>query len=144
MYAIKRMLDCFVGSAQSTAAQVPRALVVSGLAAALDFGTLLALVEGAGWQPVPAAILSYLLGGVVQYVLSSRWVFQAAPSSLPLGFAAFTLLSLVGLGITAATMALLHDLLGVYYPLAKTAALGLAFSWNFLSRKFWIFVPAAA
>ncbi len=119
--------------------QVPRALIVSALAAALDFGLLVVFVEFAGWNLLWAAALSYSLGGVLQYVLCAIWVFPAAPKSVVLGFTALTLLSLVGLAITWATIVVLSDLAGIHYALAKVVALALSFCWNFLSRKRWIF-----
>jgi putative flippase GtrA len=124
-----------------TALQVPRAIVVSVFAAALDFGVLVLLVERFAWSPVPAAVVSYLLGGVLQYVLCAWWVFPASPQNLTIGIVAFTVLSLVGLGITWATIGVLHDSLQVNYVAAKFAALGLAFTWNFLSRKYLLFPP---
>jgi putative flippase GtrA len=128
----------------NTLLQVPRALMVSALAAALDFGILIVLVEGVGWNPLGAACVSYLLGGVLQYVLCAVWVFPAAPENVPMGVVLFILLSLVGLGITWATMGLLHNLAHVNYALTKCVALGLAFWWNFLSRKFLLFKPAGS
>jgi putative flippase GtrA len=125
--------------AEDTVRQIPRALVASVLAAALDMGLLVLFVSGAGWQPLPAATLSYLAGGILQYLLCALWVFPAAPQNATLGFTAFMFLSLVGLGITWVTIALLHDGARLNYALAKIAALGLAFAWNFLSRKLWIF-----
>ncbi len=126
------------------ALQVPRALVVSVLAAVLDFGVLVLLVEQFEWSPVLAAVASYLLGGVLQYALCSCWVFPAAPKSLTVGITAFTLLSLVGLGITWATIEVLNGQLQVNYLLAKVVALGLAFAWNFLSRKYLLFESRVA
>jgi putative flippase GtrA len=121
--------------------QVPRALLASLLAAAVDIGFLFFLVEIAGSQPLPAAIGGYLAGGVLQYLLCSLWVFPGTNQSAAAGFLAFTVLSLVGLGITWLTMAALVDFAHIHYSLAKVVALGLAFSWNFLSRKYLIFRP---
>src|SRR5262249_44059345 len=87
-------------------------------------------------------IVGYLAGGVVQYVLCSWWVFSSAPGNHATGFLAFTLLSLVGLGITCVIVYALHDLANVNELLAKVAAVGLAFTWNFLSRKFLLFKSA--
>jgi putative flippase GtrA len=130
----------------STLAQVPRALVASGLAAALDFGLFVLLVGKGGAALLPAATLSYLLGVLLQYWLCSLWVFPSSPQSASGGLGSFTALSLVGLGITCLTLAILHDLAHVNYAFAKVAALGLAFSWNFASRKYLVFraeaVPA--
>jgi putative flippase GtrA len=100
---------------------------------------LVLLVERFEWSPVLAAVVSYLLGGVLQYVLCACWVFPAAPKSLTVGITAFTLLSLVGLGTTWATIELVHGQLQGNYLLAKFVALGLAFAWNFLSRKYFLF-----
>jgi putative flippase GtrA len=137
--SLKRVLGLFTSPTEKLLLQVPRALIASVLAAAVDFGLLIGLKEGAGWDPVLAAVVSYLVGGVVQYVLCASWVFPAAPQSVAVGFTAFTFLSLVGLAITYATMVVLCDWWHVNYAVAKIAALGLAFGWNFLSRKFWLF-----
>jgi putative flippase GtrA len=122
--------------------QIRRALGASALAAALDFGLLLLLVELVGWHPVPAAAVGHLSGGFLQYVLCATWVFSAVPSNNTTGFLAFTPLSLAGLAITWAAIGLMYDLSCLSYPFAKVVALGLAFSWNFISRKRMRFKPA--
>lgn len=124
---------------ESVFLQVPRALVASGLAALVDIALLFFLVEALGWSPIAAAVVGYLGGGVLQYVLCACWVFPSAPASAATGFAAFTVLSLVGLALTWLTMLALHDWANVHYSLAKVVALGLAFAWNFLSRKYLLF-----
>jgi putative flippase GtrA len=118
--------------------QVPRALMASIVCAVLDCAVLVVLVEQGGWHPVGAAVVAYLTAGVLQYVLCACWVFPGAPMKTT-GFTAFTLLSLVGLCFTWVTMATLHDLFTINYGVAKIVALGLSFSWNFLSRKFLVF-----
>jgi len=134
---------CLTDPAAETLVQIPRALVASVMAAALDMGILVLLVSGVGWHPLPAATVSYLAGGVLQYLLCAVWVFPAATQSASQGFTTFMILSLVGLGITWLTIGVLHDLAHWNYALAKVIALGLAFAWNFLSRKYWIFRLAA-
>ena len=136
---VQQLKKWFAEPVESILVQVPRALVASGLAAVVDFGLLFFLVELAGWHPIPGAVVGYLTGGVLQYILCSYWVFPGAPRNATTGFVAFTVLSLVGLVITWATMAALHDWAHVHYSMAKVVALGLAFSWNFLSRKFFLF-----
>ena len=56
-----------------------------------------------------------------------------------MGFVTFTVLSLVGLGITWIVMLLAHDWAGLPVEVAKFMAVGLAFTWNFLSRKYLLF-----
>jgi putative flippase GtrA len=143
MFMVRKLKAWLAEPVESTVAQVPRALVASILALFLDFGLLLVLVEKLGFPAVPAAVFGYLAGGVLQYVLCSIWVFNASAGNNATGFVAFTVLSLVGLGITWTVMALFHDVGGIPYPAAKCAALGLAFSWNFLSRKYLLFRASA-
>lgn len=128
----------FAEPVESVVAQVPRALAASGLAALVDLGVLVFLVEMLGWHSVPASVLAYLAGGVLQYVLCSVWVFPNGPKGLATGFLAFTILSLVGLAITWLVF-IGADWAGVHYGFAKIVALGLAFAWNFLSRKYLLF-----
>ncbi|MFO0965395.1 MAG: GtrA family protein [Gemmataceae bacterium] len=139
MQAIAQFKKWFADPVESVFAQVPRALVASGLAALVDVGVLMALVELCDWHPAPASVVAYLIGGVLQYVLCSIWVFPNAPRSVASGFAAFTVLSLVGLLITWATIAALFDWGRLHYGFAKVVALGFAFAWNFLSRKYLLF-----
>jgi putative flippase GtrA len=80
-----------------------------------------------------------LAGGVLQYVLCSLWVFSTSLKNDPLGFAAFLILSLVGLGITEIVILIAHNGLGFDPYLAKIGAVGLAFTWNFVSRKYLLF-----
>jgi putative flippase GtrA len=137
----KSLHRLLVAPVEGTLLQLPRALVASAFAAVLDMIVLVLLVQAAGWHPLFAVTVSYLLGGVVQYVLSALWVFPGAPRSVSLGFLAFTLLSLGGLVITWLTMFCLYDLIHVHYAAAKVVALGLAFCWNFFSRKYLLFRP---
>jgi len=128
-----------VAPAHSLRLQVPRALLVSVLATLVDVGLYTLLVKSAGLPPAGVAVVTYLIGGVVQYTLSTLWVFAQAPANHFTGFALFSLLSLVGIGITSGTIYLLYNRLGIDPILAKGAALVPTFCWNFFSRKYIIF-----
>jgi len=119
--------------------QASRALLVSVVAAALDTGVLFLLNKHFGVPATIAAVFSYLLGGVLQYLLSSWWVFSRSLSNHTVGFTTFVILSLGGLAITTGAIGLVHDHLGQSLLLAKVIALGLAFWWNFLSRRYLLF-----
>ncbi|MCI0641566.1 MAG: GtrA family protein [Gemmataceae bacterium] len=129
----------FADPVENIVLQLPRALAASAAAALVDFGVLCFLVEWAGWNPATAAVAGYLTGGVLQYILCSLWVFPNAPANAAAGFVAFTVLSLVGLGITWTVILGLYDFAHIHYTFAKVIALGLTFFWNFLSRKYLLF-----
>ena len=139
MFVVQQMKRWFVDPVENVALQVPRALVASVLALAVDFCIYVFLVRGVGMPATLAAVFGYLAGGVLQYVLCSLWVFSSSLKSDTIGFAAFTILSLVGLAITWLVIMVVHDWWGVPAEAAKCAAVGLAFAWNFLSRKFFLF-----
>jgi putative flippase GtrA len=144
MASVRQLHNWVRGPVHSTLLQLPRALVVSVLALALDVSLFELCVRLVGVPVVPAAVVGYLAGSVVQYVLCSLWVFPDAPGNSAVAFVAFTLLSLVGLAITCAIVYALHDLAHANELLAKCVAVGAAFVWNFLSRKLLLFRPSPA
>ena len=139
MYYVRRLKRLVADPVESVALQVPRALAVSVLALVVDFSILEFCVRVLAMSAIPAAILGYLVGGVVQYVLCSLWVFSTSLKNDAIGFVAFTILSLVGLAITWLAMLIAHDWWSFPVEFAKGGAVGLAFTWNFLSRKYLLF-----
>jgi putative flippase GtrA len=121
---------------ESVFLQVPRALAASVLALAVDFAILEFGLHVLGLSAGVAAILGYVVGGVLQYVLCSLWVFSTSQKGDAPGFLAFMVLSLVGLAITWIVIAVAHERAGWPMELAKLGAISLAFAWNFLSRKY--------
>ncbi len=122
--------------------QIPRALVVAAVAAAVDVGVLAALVEGLGVAPWIAACVGYFTGGLVQYAASETWVFGGHIDrrwGTLSRFLSFQLLSVGGLAVTWAVMAVGNEWLGIHYLVAKGAALCLAFFYNYLSRRWWVY-----
>ena len=122
----------------SIALQAPRALIVSIAALAIDFSLLEICVRLLGLSAIVGAIIGYLAGTVLQYVLCTFWVFARRKSD-GMGIVIFTALSLVGLGITWVVIAICHDGAGMSIEAAKFVAISLAFTWNFLSRKYLVF-----
>ena len=111
----------------------------SVLALLVDFVILELGVHVFSLPVIPAAVLGYLAGGVLQYMLCSLWVFSTSLKSDAAGFATFTILSLVGLAITWVVMLVAHEWSGLPVEIAKGGAVALAFAWNFLSRKYLLF-----
>jgi putative flippase GtrA len=136
---INKLKQLVAGPVESIFLQVPRALAVSVLALAVDFGILELCVRVFDMPAIPSAIIGYLAGGVLQYVLCSWWVFSTSVKNDALGFVAFTILSLVGLGITWLVMLVAHEWANAPVEFAKGGAVALAFAWNFLSRKYLLF-----
>lgn len=135
----RKIVHTAVGPVEHIALQVSRAFIVSVLAAGLDVGIYWALVQHAHQPPVLSNTISYLVGGVLQYVLCTVWVFSVKPDKVASSYVVFSILSLVGLGISNSTVWLMVHEWPAQPMLAKIVSLGVTFCWNFTSRKYLIF-----
>lgn len=111
-----------------------------------------ALVELCRFDPVIAATISFVAGLLVNYVLSTFWIFKKSKIKNRLAeFAAFAAVGVVGLGINAAIIWFFKDILASklifgtllpqdkYYLVGKLVSTVIVFIWNFAGRKFIIF-----
>jgi putative flippase GtrA len=115
--------------------------VTGGIAAIVDAGGF-ALLLRAGLGVAAAATASFCTAAVVNYVLSSRFVFAGRTSAQ--GFALFFVVALIGLTVNLGV-----TLAGVYWvglpPLmAKIAGIGVAFLVNFALNLRIVFRPSGA
>lgn len=125
----------------STRGKLFRYFFTAGAAAVVDVGgfTLLCRVR----TPIAvAAVTSFCLAAVVNYLLSSRWVFHRAPSLR--GFGLFFVAALGGLAVNVSVTLLGSLYLGLAPALAKTIGVGTAFLLNFwLNLRVVFRAPAA-
>lgn len=111
--------------------------LTAGVAAGVDIGGFHLLAPHL--DPVPAAAAtSFALAAVVNYLLSSRWVFgsdwrDARRAGLFLAFA------LLGLTVNSGVTALAAALLPVHATLAKALGVGVAFGANYAMNARWVF-----
>lgn len=113
-----------------TLAYVPGYALAAGLAAVVDIGGFHLLVPRLG-QVLPAAALSFVIAAIVNYGLSSVWVYRQDWRSLRRA-ALFLLFASLGLSINAGVTWLLASTLPVHATLAKLGGVATAFSFNFL------------
>lgn len=93
----------FSGDTDNTFIQFFRYVFVGGFAFVVDYGIMTALVELCRFDPVIAATISFVAGLLVNYVLSTFWIFKNSKIKNRLAeFAAFAAVGVVGLGINAA------------------------------------------
>lgn len=113
-----------------------RYLGASVVALGFDMGSFLVLLA-AGLLAAPAAALSYSLGIVVHWFISSRAVFTAGVAergpARTRQKALFVASALVGLALTAGVVGL-GSALGLDPRLAKVAAVGISFVATWLLR----------
>lgn len=113
-----------------------RYLLASAVALGFDMGSFLVLLA-LGIAAAPASALSYSLGIVVHWFISSRAVFTAGVATRGPARtrqkALFVASALIGLALTAGVVGL-GSALGLDPRLAKVAAVGVSFTATWLLR----------
>jgi putative flippase GtrA len=108
------------------------------VAAVIHYGLLIALVEGAGWVPVPATLVGYLAGGVVSYALNRRLTYASDRAHREAAWR-FAVVAFVGFLLTGAFMHAFTDWLGAPYLPAQLVTTGIVLFWSFMANKLWTF-----
>ena len=103
----------------------------AGTAAIVDVGGFVLLLQG-GMHLVAAAILSFTVAAVVNYLLTSRFVFSHRLSVK--GFLLFFAAALVGLLVNVSITVLVATQGDVTPWIAKLIGVGIAFLFNFLTN----------
>lgn len=116
-----------------------RYLAASVLSLCVDMGLFLTMVW-LGLSPAWSAILGYIAGIAVHWLLSVRFVFHsgATVAPTPTQRIQFLLSGLMGVAITGATVSLLTSL-GLVAALAKIIAVAISFTTLYLVRKHVVF-----
>ena len=122
--------------------------VVGAIAFIIDFGTMVALRELLGFDPIIAAAISFSVSVVFNYVASMRYVFTRRDDlSRQRELIVFVVLSVIGLVINELIMWLGQEAFtadgidyanGPYYMGVKILATAVVMLWNFFSRKKWL------
>jgi putative flippase GtrA len=112
--------------------------LVGLLGTALHFGSVIALVEGAGLDPVPASALGFVLVLVVSYILNRTWTFRARSGGRR-QFAVYSAVSLLGLGLNSAIMFITVHLLQWDYLYGQGLVVAVVPASNYLLNRAWTF-----
>jgi putative flippase GtrA len=124
--------------------QLSRYGIVSGLAMALDWTVFLTLI-GAAARPAAAGILGYLAGLGLHYVLSVRFVFDAAATRKGSArlFTEFALSGLAGVAVTGSSIAVATQVLGLGAVPGKLCAMSASFAVVYSLRRGVVFASRA-
>ena len=138
--AQRHLRALLLGATGSLSHQFARYLVVGGLAFAVDFGSLYLLTEFAGLHYLFSAAVAFLFGLTANYCLSRLWVFdRRTMDNVALEFFVFTVIGVVGLGLTEGLLWFLSEKMHLYYLVAKAISAGVVLVWNFGARKLILF-----
>lgn len=115
-----------------------RYAVVGGIAFLADYGTLFLFQE-----LFISTAAGFIVGLIVNYVLSLTFVFRrkdnCGSGKSVAAFLIFTVVGVIGLGLTELIMYLGTELLHISYLIVKIAAAAIVLVWNYVGRKVLIF-----
>ena len=154
-----KIKELFVGDTDHTGIQFFRSLFVGGVATIADMAVMVLLKELFGMSESLAAVFSFIVGLTVNYIISTFWVFaKAKVKNRAADFLAFTMISIIGLGLTQLIIAPFAEkgILGEgilvsnavfgslvpvdkYYIIGKMLAVVLVYMWNFFARKYFLY-----
>ncbi|MBP1560251.1 MAG: GtrA family protein [Oscillospiraceae bacterium] len=125
-----------------------RYAVVGGIAFLIDSGTLFLFREFIlnGGTPVELFIstaMGFIAGLIANYILSLVFVFRKSENKSSgksvKGFIIFTVIGIIGLGLTELGMYTGVYLLKLHYLITKIVVAGLVLIWNYCGRKIFVF-----
>lgn len=118
-------------------------LIAGGLAFATDLAVLYGCTELLNIHYLLSNVVSYSCGLIVAYLLNTRWVFRYRrfAHKTHKEFTLFTMIVLIGLGISEAIMLALVSAGLAHYVEAKFVATFFVMVFNYIAKKRILFHP---
>lgn len=114
-------------------------LVSGGIATAVHYAVLVALVELSGLSPAPSAAIGTLCGACVSYLLNRRTTFRTSSAGHGHAVPRFTAIVLLGAFLNGVLVWLGVNILGWHYLLAQALAIVLVVGLTFRLNRIWTF-----
>jgi putative flippase GtrA len=115
------------------------------ISTAVDFGTMVLLVEVWGASPVLGTSLGASLGAVSNFGLGRQWIFRGHSGVVGWQAVRYGAVSVMSAGWNAFGEHLMHDLAHVQYVVARTlVAIAVSVAWNFPMQRRFVFAEGKA
>jgi putative flippase GtrA len=110
------------------------------VATAVDFATMIALVERLGLSPVAGTVVGASLGAVTNFLLGRVWIFPRHSGHWAAQATRYGVVSAASAGWNALGEHLLHDVAGMQYVLARVlVSVVVSLLWNFPMQRRFVF-----
>lgn len=111
--------------------------IVGVIATFIDFLILYLFKEYCGFSVLLASFLAYVVSSVINYLLSTRWVFKSNTLSEHNKIIIFIIISLIGVILNELIM-YFGELVSIYYMITKVISTIVLLVFNFISRKIFL------
>ena len=120
--------------------QLFRYIIVGGVAFIVDYSLLFVLTEHVGFHYIVSATFSFIAGLVVNYIISTSWIFRNSKlSSTTVEFVIYGAIGVVGVVLNNILLYLFTDILHIHYMISKLITAALVMGWNFVGRRVILF-----
>ena len=127
----------FIKKTDNIFIQLFRYTFVGGVAFIADFGSLYLLTDLADFYYLYSAVIAFIIGLIINYVLSILWVFKSSSvKNKSIEFMIFAIIGLVGLGMNELIIWFSTEQINIYYLHSKLISTAIVYFWNFLARKY--------
>ncbi len=123
--------------------RILRALFVGIFSTIFDIAVLFVMTDFFGFFYQIGVVCGFLVGAIVNYILTHLWVFSREKISRKRhtqDFFAFGIIGIIGLFLTMGFIFFFHEVLHFSLFIAKILSL-VVFFWNYGARKYFIFEP---
>ncbi len=132
----KFLKKVFIKKTDSNLIQLVRYCFVGGIAAVVNIGMLYVFTDMLHIYYIISNVMSFILGLIVNYVLSKKFVFQDSKEiKKSKEFIVYGIIGVLGLIIDTILVALFTSKIHFYYLISKIISTILVFIWNFVARK---------
>jgi putative flippase GtrA len=137
---MSKNIQSLLRKTDKTSLQIIRYFVVGGIAFFVDFITLFILTKYIGLYYLLSATISFLLGLIINYIISINWVFSKRTlRNVKHEFFIFTVIGIIGLFFNNIIIWFFTEFIKVFYLYSKIIAAIIVLLWNFFARKLILF-----
>lgn len=130
------MKRLFINDTTNWLIQLFRYIFVGGFAFTVDYSLLFLLTEFVGIYYILSATISFIVGLVINYIISTQWIFKKSKlSNRFVEFFIYGVIGVIGLVLNDLLIFLFTDIMGYHYLISKIIAAALVMGWNFIGRK---------
>ena len=120
--------------------QMIRYSISGAIAFSVDMSLLFILTEYFGCNYLIAAILAFITGMLIVYLLSVGWVFpNRSFKSRRKEIWIFFIIGLIGLGLNEVIIWSFTEYANLHYMVSKLISTTIVYFWNFFNRKYLLF-----
>lgn len=117
-----------------------RYVFVGGFSFFVDYGLLFFLTEFFHLHYIVSATISFIAGLIVNYLLSTKWIFRKSKlSNTTLEFIIYGIIGVIGLILNNILLYVFTDLLSIHYMISKLITAIIVMGWNFFGRRIILF-----